>query len=273
MSGPRSNVLSANDISDGLSEEDEMSVTQTRRNLQLLPKRAADFYDRACGRQNGRACYNLGVLIMVGGLGVPDAPKTAALFRQGCELGFVNSCTNLGVVCRVTTMIKQLKRIATYFLFIALCCSGCDTPHTYVVLENNYPRSTAPLVVFRAFWQAASFQTPVPPGSSSDLQDTVPASANTAYAVLAPGWDVTSSTAPTSLIAVQSRNGFEVHLNHTLHIHVDDTTFVGNCASGSFLSPDQADFITQRVFASDFVGLRYDPASCTTAPIDAAGGR
>jgi len=163
--------------------------------------------------------------------------------------------------------------IATYFLFIAFSSSGCDTPHTYVVLENNYPRSTVPLVVYHAFWQAISFQTPVAPGSSSDVQDTIPASANTAYAILAPGWDVTSSIAPTSLIAIQSRNGFEVHLNGTLHIAVDDRTFDGNCASGSFLSPKQADFITQRVFASDFAGLSYDAATCTTTPVDEAGPR
>lgn len=163
--------------------------------------------------------------------------------------------------------------IATYFLFIALSCSGCDQPHTYVVLENNYPRSSVPLVVYHAFWQAVSFQTAVPPGSSSDRQDTIPASLNTAYVVLAPGWDVTSSTAPTSLVALQSRNGFEVHLNDTLHIVVDDERFAGNCDSGSFLSPEQADFITQRVFASDFAGLSYDAASCTTTPMDEAGGQ
>ncbi len=172
-----------------------------------------------------------------------------------------------------TSYFRCTGSIATYFLFIALSYSGCDQPHTYVVLENQYPRSTTPNVVYHAFWQAVSFQTPVPPESSSDPQDTIPASANTAYAVLAPGWDVTSSSAPTSLIAIQSRNGFEVHLNGTLHIAVDDGTFDGNCASGSFLSPDQADFITQRVFASDFEGLRYDPASCTTAPIDKAPRR
>ncbi len=116
MSGPRSNVLSANDISDGLSEEDEMSVTQTRRNLQLLPKRAADFYDRACGRQNGRARYNLGVLIMVGGLGLRgidyqtghgvaadpkraagdgvrvDPERAAAFKHRACDLGQQSAC-------------------------------------------------------------------------------------------------------------------------------------------------------------------------------------
>ena len=164
-----------------------------------------------------------------------------------------------------SSYFRSTGSIATCLLFIALSCSGCDQPHTYVVLENNYPRSTVSLVVYHAFWQAVSFQTPVPPESSSDPQDTIPASANTAYAVLAPGWDVTSSIAPTSLIAIQSRNGFEVHLNNTLHISVDDTTFVGNCASGSSLTQEQADLITQRVFASDFEGLSYDAATCTTS--------
>src|SRR5258708_3468475 len=127
MSGPRSNVLSANDISDGLSEEDEMSVTQTRRNLQLLPKRAADFYDRACGRQNGRARYNLGVLIMVGGIGVPDYPKTATLFRQGCELGFANSCTNLGVLFTTGEGVPRDIEKATA-LFARACRAGDARP-------------------------------------------------------------------------------------------------------------------------------------------------
>jgi hypothetical protein len=168
--------------------------------------------------------------------------------------------------------LRRLRVVATYALFLTPFLSGCDEPHTYVVLDNNYPSSTTALVVYHAFWQAVSFQIPVPPGSSSDLQSTIPASANTAYVVLAPGWDPTSSRAPTSLIAMQSRNGFEVHLNHILHIPVDDATFVGNCAARSFLSQDQADFITQRVFPSDFTALRYDAANCTTAPLgDTAG--
>jgi hypothetical protein len=70
---------------------------------------------------------------------------------------------------------------------------------------------------------------------------------------------------------MQSKNGFKVHLNHTLHISVDDATFVGNCATGSFLSQDQANLITQRVFPDDFAALRYDAANCTTAPIDDSG--
>jgi hypothetical protein len=150
-------------------------------------------------------------------------------------------------------------------LFVASLVAGCDTPHTNVVLDNDYTPSTAsPLVVFQAFWQTVSFQTPVSPGSSSDPQSTVVASANPAYVLLAPGWDLTSSTPPNSFIVLQSLNGFEVHLNDTLHIPVDDTTFVGNCAVGSFLPQDQADFITERVFARNFTSLRYDAATCTT---------
>lgn len=178
--------------------------------------------------------------------------------------------------CRVRSRGKKgspLRAVATTALLIATFFSGCDTPHTYVVLDNNYPPSETPLIVYHAFWQAVSFQTPVLPGSSSDVQNTIPASANTAYVLVAPGWDPTSSTVPTSFIVMQSRDGFGVHLNNTLHIPVDDAMFIGNCAASSFLSQDQADFITQRVFASDFAGLSYDPSTCTTAPIDDIGER
>jgi hypothetical protein len=149
---------------------------------------------------------------------------------------------------------------------LALVMLGCDAPNTNVVLDNNYPPSaTNALVVYRAFWQAVPFKMPVVPGASSDPQKTVAASANTAYVVLAPGLDPQSATAPTSFIFLQSRSGFEVHLNQTLHIPVDDASFVGNCAAGSALSQDQADFITQRVFANDLPGLSYDAATCTTS--------
>src|SRR5580658_5826742 len=62
---------------------------------------------------------------------------------------------------------------------------GCDNgPPAYVVLDNDYA-ATSGRVVYQAFWQAVPFQTPVPPGSSSAPQSTVPASDNTAYVVLA----------------------------------------------------------------------------------------
>jgi hypothetical protein len=162
-------------------------------------------------------------------------------------------------------------------LFCALV-TGCGGPQTTVVVDNDYPPyAVVPLVVYDAAWEAVALQqpdgaaAPVPPGDSSGPQSTVPASANTAYVLLAPGWDPASSTPPTSFIVLQSQAGFAVSLGDTLHIPVDDTTFVGNCAAGSFLTQAQADFITQRVFPGDFGSLSYDAATCTTTPIGDAG--
>jgi hypothetical protein len=163
-------------------------------------------------------------------------------------------------------------------LSAALSATGCETPHTTVVLDNDYPPSdTKPLVVYRAYWQAVSFEDAVAPGSSSDPQSTVPASDNTAYVVLAPGWDPTSATPPTSFVFMQSRSGFGVHLDDTVHIPVDDATFLGNCAAGSFLSQAQADFITERIFTPAIFpdatssSFHYDAATCTTTPVGGAG--
>jgi hypothetical protein len=62
-----------------------------------------------------------------------------------------------------------------------------------------------------------------------------------------------------------------VSLGDTLHIPVDDATFTGNCAAGSFLTQAQADFITREVFPGDFASRSYDAATCTTTPIGDAG--
>ncbi|MEI8258927.1 MAG: hypothetical protein WCJ30_24930 [Deltaproteobacteria bacterium] len=154
-------------------------------------------------------------------------------------------------------------------LTFALLGSSCDTPQTFVLLENRYaPSPTGALVVYRAFWHAVSFGAPVLPGASSDPQPTVPASATTAYVLLAPGRDPSSTTSPGSFVVMQSRDGFGLHLNETLRIGVDDTTFVGNCAAGSPLTQEQADFITQRVFPGEFSTRRYDPAICLTTQVD-----
>jgi hypothetical protein len=158
---------------------------------------------------------------------------------------------------------------------VALFAAGCNGPPlTFVVFDNDYPSSsTTPLVVYQGYWLAVPFPNPaagavggILPGASSAAQSTVPASANLAYAVLAPGWDPTSSTAPTSFVVLQSYGGFALDLGDTLHIPIDDTTFVGNCAAKSFLSQAQADFITQRVFATVFANSHYDPANCETTP-------
>lgn len=153
-------------------------------------------------------------------------------------------------------------------MVLAVALVGCDpAPDTTVILDNQYPLSTsAPLVVYQARWQAVAFTTPIEPGASSQPQTTVPASANTAYVVLAPGWDPELSSSPTSLVVLESRSGFSVGLDGTLHIPVDDTTFAGNCAAGSMLSQSEADKITQLVFPCAFASFTYDAATCTVTP-------
>ena len=156
--------------------------------------------------------------------------------------------------------------LATLGLVWGLAASGCDTPHTYVVFENDYPASPTRPVVYRAAWQAITLdEGGIEPGESSDPQSTIAASENLAYVVLAPGWDPAIGTMPTSFVVLQSRQGFAVHLNNTLHIPIDDATFMGNCAAGSFLTQAQADFITQLVFPGDFANVRYDAATCSTS--------
>ena len=142
---------------------------------------------------------------------------------------------------------------------------ACDTPNTQVIVDNDYPAASGN-VVYEAFWLADAFTTPIPPGTSSDPQTSVFASPNPAYVVLAPGWDPTSTTAPTVFVVLESQGGFALDFDNTLHIPVDDTTFEGNCASGSTIPQGDADFITQRVFQQTFSGLHYDAATCTTTP-------
>lgn len=170
-------------------------------------------------------------------------------------------------------------RLVLFALCLTAWLTGCESPNTFVVLENQYPESTTdPNVVYQAFWQAIAF-TPdggllgagLPPGASSDAGSTIVASANVAYVVLAPGWQVASSAPPTSLVVLQSRSGFAVSPGQTLNIAVDDATFEGNCAAGSVLSQEQADFLTGIVFASLFMTVSYDAATCSSSPKSGAG--
>jgi hypothetical protein len=174
----------------------------------------------------------------------------------------------------MTRSSRPRKRALFGAMSIALAplAAACTSPPvTTVVVDNDYaPSKTRSLVVYSAYWQAVSFQDPIPPGSSSAPQDTVPASANTAYVVLAPGWDTKGPTPPSSFVVMESRIGFAVQEGETLHITVDDTTFIGNCAAGSKLSQSRADFISQLVFPSIFSKLRYDAATCAT--VGDAGG-
>jgi hypothetical protein len=155
-------------------------------------------------------------------------------------------------------------------------CAGFpdSAPTTSVVLQNGYaPTPEDALVIYDAHWLNVSFHgQPIAPGASSDPQPTVPASAdNTAYAVLAPGWDPTGLTPPATFVLLQSRAGFAVALGESVDIAVDDVHFEGNCAAGSLLTPDQAQFVAQIVFPSDLAGLRYDASTCTTTQIGDGG--
>jgi hypothetical protein len=165
--------------------------------------------------------------------------------------------------------VKVVSSLALVGAF-AVGCEPPSTTSTFVVLDNDYPASSG-FVVYQAFWQAVSFQTPIPPGSSSGPQNTVPASANTAWVVLAPGWNPASSPSLTTFVVLQSQQGYAVDVGTTLDISVSDDSFEGNCAAGSFLTQSQADFATQFVFADVFAGLHYDAATCTTTRIGDAG--
>jgi hypothetical protein len=164
--------------------------------------------------------------------------------------------------------------IALSLVLVVAACNG--PPPTTVVFDNDYPPSaTGPLVIYEAYWQAVSFPNPeagdvggIPPGASSDPETTLPASANTAYVLLAPGWDPSRAAPPTSFVVLWSRSGFGVEQGDTLHIPVDDANFVGNCATGDPLSQDKADFVTQFVFPSVFAGRRYDAKTCETSVVD-----
>lgn len=91
-----------------------------------------------------------------------------------------------------------------------------------------------------------------------------------AYALLAPGFDPSPNAQPTTLVAVRSREPLRSERGETLHIVVSDETFIGTCAAGNRLSEDDAQLIVERIFPGPFVGLAYDPETCSTrAPVDA----
>jgi hypothetical protein len=150
--------------------------------------------------------------------------------------------------------------------------AACDTEDaTTAVVVNAYSsEQTQPNVVYRVWWQTTYFPDAVVPGATSNEERSVPGT-RTAYALLAPGWDPTSGAPPKTLVVVQSRNPFEIHRGDQLQIQVDDDHFRGSCRAGSFLSQAEADFITGDIFAGDFAGATYDPATCITTLSGDAG--
>jgi hypothetical protein len=159
---------------------------------------------------------------------------------------------------RITSTLAVLTLVATF---------GCDTetPTTLVVENDGF------VAVYKLWYASALFTSPVAPGSASTSERGVRGSAP-AYALLAPGWDPSSSEPPPRLVPVRSTGELKAKRGDELRITVSDTTFVGDCAAGSTLSQDDADFITQRIFPGDFAGVFYDAKTCTTTTIAADGG-
>ncbi len=163
----------------------------------------------------------------------------------------------------------------------ALCVSlalGCNTSDpTSAVLSNDYPNASdsSPadsVVVYKGWWAVAQFPDPVAPGQVSDPVRVVQG-ADYGYALLAPGWDPASWTAPERLIPIRSAQKLSVARGDTLNFAISDATTLGNCAGGKPLDQQDSDFITQRIFPQEFAGLDYDASQCTVVPTaEGAGG-
>ncbi len=177
--------------------------------------------------------------------------------------------------------MKRVQALGLLFMACAGCAAAsltitaCETPDpTNAVVDNGYPEladggdPSTQVVVYKAWYVTTLFTEPVLPAQSSDELRSVPAT-DTAYALLAPGWDPEGTAPPTSLIAVQSKSKLSVSRGDVLHLAVSDVTFTGNCAARQPLSQADADFITQRIFPGDFANATYDATTCTSTPVPA----
>jgi hypothetical protein len=174
--------------------------------------------------------------------------------------------------------MKRLLSMSLLLSTTVVATTGCETETaTTAVVADRYPviadggDPSTQLTVYKVWWVTTLFVDPVVPGAESALQRTVPA-ADYAYALLAPGWDPTSTTPPVILIPVRSADKLGVTRGETLRIEVSDATFVGNCAGGKTLSQDDADFITLRIFPGDFATVTYDAKNCTSTALPSDGG-
>lgn len=163
-------------------------------------------------------------------------------------------------------MSTTTRSRSTALALTTLLCAACDAADpSLAVLDNAYPVSSntaQQTVVFKAWWAVTEFPDPVSAGQSSDDERVIPES-DYAYMLLAPGWNPASTEPPVHLIPVRTKSKVSVARGDRLHIVVADQTVDGDCAAGTPLSQDDADFITQRIFPGDFQGLRYDAATCT----------
>jgi len=151
-------------------------------------------------------------------------------------------------------------------ILVLLFCASCKTEDSSsAVVENG-----SGAIVYRAWWSQTLFPDPVAPGKASAEFRTTPAT-DTAYVLLAPGWDPASGAPPTSFVVLKSKQQLQVKRGDELHIAVSDATFDGNCGAGSPLSQLDADFATKNIFAGELEGFDYDAATCKTRTRPDAG--
>jgi hypothetical protein len=75
------------------------------------------------------------------------------------------------------------------------------------------------------------------------------------------------------LIVTESIATYAAGWGDVVHIAVDDSTFLGNCAAGTFLPQEEANIVIASFFADVFANSTYDAASCTTTPADPPGSK
>ncbi|HEX7667629.1 MAG TPA: hypothetical protein VF407_24040 [Polyangiaceae bacterium] len=168
-----------------------------------------------------------------------------------------------------------MKRVLLLLSALSLLplASACDDQETTAIVDNGYPTlddggldPQKSITVYRAWWLVSVFADPVAAGASSSANRVVPGQ-DTAYFLLAPGWDPASSDPPTNLVVAKSNDVLKIDKDNALHIAVDDDHVTGNCATGHPLTQADADKITTTIFAGEFEGFTYDAATCTMSAI------
>ncbi|MEI9938685.1 MAG: hypothetical protein WDO69_15815 [Pseudomonadota bacterium] len=155
--------------------------------------------------------------------------------------------------------------------------AGCNTSEpTSAVLSNEYPPASSvgssdAMPVYKGWWTVAQFPDPVLAGQVSDPVRVVQGS-DYGYALLAPAWDPASGTPPTTLIPLRSAQKLTVARGEVLSFIVSDQTTLGDCRAGRALTQEDADYVTKRIFPTEFANLIYDAESCTTSPVSAGEG-
>jgi hypothetical protein len=164
--------------------------------------------------------------------------------------------------------MRTLEAVAMLSAFTMVACDSDAT----VVLDNRYPSTSGePQFVYRAQFMQAQWDTAVPPQSSSVPESTLETSGDWAYVLLAPGWDARMDAGPQSFVVLKSYETIAAGAGKDVRIAIDDTTFRGRCAAGSFLTQVEADAITNAFFSDALDGFVYNASDCTTTKVSDGG--